>query len=561
MRILIGVARNDSSGMTQRPPLAAAAARISRALAAALLLEAAAGGAMDYYVSPVGKDSGPGTREKPWRTLARASAAALRPGDRLLLQGGAVFRGTLSLDAEDSGTAELPVRVDSYGEGVATIDAGDGGAIRAYNCAGIEIRNLRLVGSGAETNAEAGLSFYTDLPGGAKLEHVIIERVEASGFGKEGLSIGSWHPSKSGFSRVRVADSSFHDNRLAGLASWGYFDAKSAAWSHRDIRVERCRFFRNKGDPAKADGHSGSGIVLGDVDGAVIERCEAFDNGELCNYPGGGPVGIWAWDSNRVVIQHCESHHNRTGRSSLDGGGFDLDGGTTNSIVQYCYSHDNDGAGFLLCQFEGARPFSGNTVRYCISLNDGRQHGYGGLHFYNAGGLRGADVYHNTVCTSPAGGNPAALVLASAVEGCRIANNILVASGGASLLRCADTGPGASFLGNVYWSSGGAFRIEWGRKTFGSLAEWRSETGRERLNESDAGVERDPHLESPGAGARPGDESVGVCRLRASSPIVGAGIDLRALGIDPGPRDFFGGELPRGLRPTPGAHEPVRAPR
>jgi len=61
---------------------------------------------------------------------------------------------------------------------------------------------------------------------------------------------------------------------------------------------------------------------------------------------------IWAYQSDRVTIQFCISHHNRS--TAEDGGGFDLDGGMTNSVVQYNYSHDNFGTGYLICQYEGA---------------------------------------------------------------------------------------------------------------------------------------------------------------------------------------------------------------
>src|SRR6185436_921799 len=126
--------------------------------------------------------------------------------------------------------------------------------------------------------------------------------------------------------------------------------------------------------------NSGSGIIVGDTDVATIERSVAWNNGKNCNYTNGGPIGIWAWDSNAVTIQYNESYSNQTGSSSLDGGGFDLDGGVTNSIMQYNYSHDNDGAGYLLYQFNGARPFGNNTVRYNISQNDARQGHYAGIY-------------------------------------------------------------------------------------------------------------------------------------------------------------------------------------
>ena len=87
--------------------------------------------------------------------------------------------------------------------------------------------------------------------------------------------------------------------------------------------------------------------------------------------PSGGPVGIWVWDANNALIQNNESHHNRTG-STADGGGFDFDGGVTNSVMQYNYSHDNAGPGYGVYQFRG-EALNGFTVRYNVSANDAPQ--------------------------------------------------------------------------------------------------------------------------------------------------------------------------------------------
>src|SRR6185436_14166755 len=94
----------------------------------------------------------------------------------------------------------------------------------------------------------------------------------------------------------------------------------------------------------------------------------------------------------RVVQQR----HRRASRR----GGFDLDGGVTNSVMQYNYSHGNDGAGFLLAQFANAKPFSGNVVRYNISQADGRKNGYGGVHAF--GPINSTQVYNNTIFMTPA---------------------------------------------------------------------------------------------------------------------------------------------------------------
>jgi parallel beta-helix repeat protein len=77
-----------------------------------------------YYLSASGDDGRPGTSpETAWRSLSRASATSLRPGDRLLLARGSSFPGRLDLKA--SGTEAAPIVVTAYGDGPAPQITGD----------------------------------------------------------------------------------------------------------------------------------------------------------------------------------------------------------------------------------------------------------------------------------------------------------------------------------------------------------------------------------------------------------------------------------------------------
>jgi hypothetical protein len=193
---------------------------------------------------------------------------------------------------------------------------------------------------------------------------------------------------------VRIEQSLVCENARNGLCVYGEWSRESKAYAHADVVIHSVTAHRNSGIAGLNRKHSGSGIILADVDGGRIERCVASDNGWRCDSREGGPVGIWTHDSNAVVIQHNRSSRNRTG-GRFDGGGFDLDGGVTNSVMQYNYSHDNEGAGFLLAQYESARPFFGNVVRHNVSWNDGRRNSYGAIHLF--GDMADTKIYDNRI--------------------------------------------------------------------------------------------------------------------------------------------------------------------
>ena len=78
----------------------------------------------DFYVSPSGSDSNPGSSpDAPWKTLAKVAAAPLLPGDHVHLEGGAVFTEPLAPYAGMAGASDSPIVFDSYGDGRATLAA------------------------------------------------------------------------------------------------------------------------------------------------------------------------------------------------------------------------------------------------------------------------------------------------------------------------------------------------------------------------------------------------------------------------------------------------------
>ncbi len=527
---------------------------LTAAMLALCLFVPAEGQPRDYYVSPSGFDSNKGTSPaSAWKSIARVNQVNFAPGDRVFFQGGAAFKGVIYLDANDKATPTNPLTVGSYGAGRATIHGGAGNGLVAYNCGGIRITNLRFVGQERTTNGADGILFYNDLPGDVKLSFVRIDNVEVSGFGKFGITIGAWN-GQSGYRDVRVTRTLLHDNALAGLIT--YAETPNV---HEKVYVGYTKAYDNPGLPGWPT-NTGSGIVLGSVNHGVIERCVAHDNGSLCDANEGG-VGIWAYDSTDVIIQHNESYNNRT-NGPADGGGFDFDRNVSNSVMQYNYSHGNDGAGYLLCHIPGDDNFAGNVVRYNISENDGRKNGYGAISLY--GTVRDTQIYNNTVFVGPehAEGNPPALLIRGSTENVFVRNNIFQTAGGLGLVDCPG-GEGVFFQGNNYFSSGDAFVIDFAGTTYRSFKTWRHFTGQEFLNGVFLGSSVDPQLTGPGRGQTFNDAALlpalDAYRLRPTSPLSGAGLDsLRLFGVHPGMQDYYGTRLSPDMRYAVGAHQAVQ---
>jgi hypothetical protein len=516
-------------------------------------LIAEAGWAATFYVSATGDDLKTGTTaETAWQSIAKVNSTKFAGGDRIVFEGGQSFKGRIYFDAADTGSAANPITVSSYGSGRATIDGATGNTLYAYNTAGINISNLNFVGSGSSTNTGTGLVFYCDLPGDVKLNHLHIDNVDISGF-QYGIRMAGKNGA-SGYDDVRLTNSVIHDNQREGMRTSGL-----SKYAITNVYVGHCEFHNNIGDPLMTT-NSGSGLILGQVDGAIVERCLAHDNGALCTSEDGGS-GIWCHDSTNVVIQSNESWNNRTSGPN-DGGGFGLDGATTHSILQYNYSHDNDGAGIGLYQYFSADKWSNNIVRYNISQNDGRRNGFAGIQVANkSSGISDCEIYNNTIFMSPANGvEPRAVWFISGTENFHLRNNLFVTTGGVPIADVNGQQSGWEFQGNVYWSGNAPLRIVWNGLIFSDLESWRAYTGQENMSPTRLGIVADPNVANAGGGAVISNpdalEKMNAYILQDASPIINSGMKLTELfGIDPGPRDFFGNPLPQDGKLDVGACE------
>jgi len=542
----------------------------------ALLLLAAGGplSARDFFLdAESGNDSAEASRDRPWRTIARANTNDFAPGDRLLLQGGQTFPGNLALDAHDAGTAEWPVTIGSYGKGRARIDAGPGTGIFVRDAGGIVVRDLVVIGAGPGRNVGSGVRFENTRDDGSKLEGIRLLDVVCSGFGGrisekmsgfkipfydfgEGIFVGcrAENQTRSGFRDVLIERCVAFDNAFCGIGVAGRETADFRAdageetrYTNEDVRILHCSAHDNPGDPRFMQNHSGSGIFVQDVDGALVDHCLAWNNGARCASTSGGPCGIWAALGRRVVIHRCESWDNRT--ASLDGDGFDFDGGMCDSTLQYCYSHGNDGAGFLIYSYAGSPGFHGrNIIRFNVSIDDARLKSYGGITIGNDGGrFNGVEILHNTVVNSGDGRSALRLVGGGTARGVHFSGNLFLARKGA-LLIAGDAQPELTFRGNAWWSAGAPARFRWAGTDHAALADWRAAAKMGAGEPAD--IETDPRIALPGQAPTYAEDFARTkrpdFRPTAGSPLRRA---IRRT-AETGPNDFSGAPLSGADVPT-----------
>jgi Right handed beta helix region len=480
-----------------------------------------------YYLDLSGDDKNTGRRSDPWKTIQKINSFHLMPGDTVLFRAGQVFKGTLQLDSGSEGLPGKPVLITSYGKGRAVINAGDASAIVFEKTKFITVKKIKLLGAGRKDgNSGDGLALVN-------CSNVLVNDLDISGFRNAGLLVQS-----SLYIRVTGVDA--HDNGFAGISISGEYQLKKSC---HDIYIGYCKATNNPGSPVILNNHSGNGIVAGNCSKLTIEYCTATDNGWDMPRIGNGPVGIWCFEADSVIIQHCVSYRNKTSIGGDDGGGFDLDGGVTNSVIQYCLSYENQGSGFGIFQYAGASPWHNNTIRYNISENDGSVSAAGAsVYIWNSSydSLQFTDCffYNNTIFNSKV----AVIHYARQCEkkGFLFYNNIFV--GNDSLLKGRRTND--HFLANDWWSLKNKFNIE----GLFSLEDWAKKSGQEMMGEKIAGFNINPGFKNPGASTITflyGSGSFDRYIIGAHSPLRHNGMDLHHLsGMATGNIDFSGKPAP-----------------
>jgi len=524
-----------------------------------------------YYVDCTGgNDSNNGTSTTTaWATLAHASSITYGAGDSILLKRGCVWVGTFSNSSWGSTTARITLA--DYGTGdLPKIDANNAEAVNLTNVQNWTIRNLDLTQHGQMPQAlDSGNQHGKDATQGsdAFMHAVLLIR----GLGASGVQacgepctvrnvtvdsvkvhdgqwngvyvVGGHYELTDNFfgyvDNVVIQNSELWDNEKAGVELTDTY-TKNITYGDTNVKVLDSYLHHNGGD----------GLMMGPVDHGTID-------GNMCSYDGwlrNAREGCWSWDSHDIVSQFNEAHHNMSpdhNNQSRDGGGFDLDLGTQDSVMQYDWAHDNAGEGFLQMTwpigFGYSRGQTNNSqLRYSISERDAQEFGASVFIF---GNTAPAWVYNNTVYYEPSRTSASTMYQAegaaldlsqwgkSGAPVANVYNNIFITNGtvhpgSTSDNARSETSCTCTFDRNIW------FRVEGGVNFPGFTGNPTTWAGWQADGFDTHGLNADPQVVGPWGGGPV------AYQLKSTSPAIGLAQTVsspRGMGT----RDYFGDLTPQ----------------
>lgn len=521
----------------------------SVALGALIAAPPAAAAPTDYYIdSATGNDSAAGTDPgSAWKTLAAANSRTFAAGDRILLARGGSWAGQLAPGGQ--GTTAAPITISSYGAGAAPrLDGANlpgGAVVSLQNQSHWVIENLDIVSDSGLDNfgtlttdgtPRSGIQVRNTV-GNSTVSGIVIRGNTVSdvngcfhcvgidahvngGIVTDTTALGA------NFSGVLIQDNRVENVGRTGIVVWdaSYFTTSQTQVVQSALSTGVVVRGNTVINP------DSDGILAFGTDGALLEHNVVRGAGQrtIVGSTMSASAGLWPTRAMNTLVQFNEVSGTRL--HGTDGQGFDVDLGSTNTRVQYNYSHDNEG-GFILLMGGYS---SDVTVRYNLSVNDGWG-GDKGIFTFSWGVPAPVKIYNNTIVIPE--GSPAKPIYCDGDAG-----------------ACAPTTPGAwSFTNNIIDNRGTG---EYSYPGLGTSATFSANlfAGNHPASEpADANkITTAPGFVDPNA-TGDGFAVADSFRLTAGSPAISNGQLVSANGL----RDFFGGGVSTSAAPTRGFHEAV----
>jgi PKD repeat protein len=368
--------------------------------------------------------------------LDKVNSVTFQPGDQILLAADSVWHDQ-QLYPKGSGTVGNPIVVDMYGTGAKPLINTNhvyhntlGGepcssAVLLYDQDYWEISNLELTNylEGVDGTYLNGVYVVAEETGRAHnhihLRNLDIHHVNGArgrgtgrdkGKGNGGILVDVLGDGVAGtkFDDVLVEGCYIYDIGWTAIKTWsdqGRYGNHTPWTPHTNVVIR----------DNVVDSSMGDGIVPGMCAGPLVE----YNVASNCHLsPVDAYVAIWNWECDDTIIQYNEAYLTH---ETHDGQGFDIDDYTKRTILQYNYSHDNEGGFLLMISMPNMRnkgaTCDDNVIRYNISQNDGDEV------IRASGSCFHADFYNN-VFYIPADGSAVIAVRIEKSDDIHFYNNI-----------------------------------------------------------------------------------------------------------------------------------------
>jgi parallel beta-helix repeat protein len=351
-----------------------------------------------YYVNCSAKKQGTGTAKSPWRTLAKIhDHGAFVPGDKILLKRGTVCRGQVR--AIGSGAKGKPIILGATGKGAKPRIVGGGtknetGAVELRDVSWWTVQDLDVsnwTGGRNPKTYRSGILVWNS--GIGRLAGITIQRNSVhsvssnpAGHGRPrdfgGISVITAGAHGDGYDKVRIAHNTVKEVGRTGIM---VSNREYPGSADTGVLVDHNRVSKSRGDGIVLLGSHGGRLAYNTVSGAAdfwpCPQCGGIS-------PATANAGIWTAASVDVRIDHNEAYG--TKMLGGDGEGIDVDASAVNTVVEYNYSHDNEGGGILFCGSKGA------IARFNILENNAKS----AFAFIGSVPAKNTSIYNNTVYNS-----------------------------------------------------------------------------------------------------------------------------------------------------------------
>ncbi len=324
--------------------------------------------ARDFYLSSSqGNDRHSGTSvNEPWSSLQRLGQVNFEPGDRILLKAGDTFSGAIYLE-NLQGAAGQEIVIGKYGgDDKPVINGKDTrAAIFIFNPSYVRVEYLEI------TNPGNQYGILMEAQNAGELKNITLTHLDVHDVFNEAFERTNTPKTRGGivfkvegghqptwWNGITISNCIVHDLGSCGISIGSDYKVnKDPGSDEKRYPIRGVHIHDNLIHDIVRDG-----AIIRQCKGAVMENNEVYRTGltSVSN-------GLWFYDSDSCIIQHNTGHHCKAAHDK-DGAPFSLDNHTTNCVIQYNYSHSNEGAGYMLFGHNGTE--HGNIIRHNISYND-----------------------------------------------------------------------------------------------------------------------------------------------------------------------------------------------